>query len=102
MTSKRFLISYHHHLQIFPCPTQCKNSSRCRQRPLERARRGFSLRLQLVSHRPRPVTPHPPTQTCGPTLEPSRTPRSILAFPLPCPPTAPRLQPLEPLGLPLH
>src|SRR6266704_2529772 len=78
--------------------TVVKNSPQCHRRPLERAKRGSSLRLHLVSCQPRPAAPRPPTIQRGWKANSAQNPRSQKVFPLP--PPLPSL-PLETPGPPL-
>src|SRR6266704_1655251 len=85
--------------------TVIKNSPQCHQRPLERARRGFSLRLHLVSCWPRPAAPRPPIIPHGWKANSALNPCSAKAFPLLPPPPSLLLETLGPpllqLGPPL-
>ena len=57
--------------------TVVKNLAQCPQRPLERARRGSSLRLLQGNHRPRPVAPRHLTTPHGwSQLGPKPTPKT--------------------------
>src|SRR6266704_5346821 len=86
--------------------TVIKNSPQCRRCPLERARRGFNLRLHLVSRRPRPAAPRPQTIPRGWKANSAQNPRPAKVFPLLPPPPIPQLEtpgpPLLQLGPPLQ